>query len=110
MRSFVYEALPSRVVFGVGSLDTLPAELDHLDCKRALLLATSRRGQAEAIVKLLGSRAVGIYDKAVMHVPIETARDAREQARRLHADVIVAAGGGSTIGLAKAIALESGLP
>jgi alcohol dehydrogenase class IV len=110
MRSFVYESLPSRVVFGVGSLDTLPAELDRLGCKRALLLATSRRGQVDAIAKRLGARVAGVYDQAVMHVPIETARDARERARRLHADVIVAVGGGSTIGLAKAIALESGLP
>ncbi len=110
MLSFVHESLPSRVVFSAGSLDTLPAELDRLGCKRALLLATSRRGQVDAIVKRLGSRAAGVYDKAIMHVPIETARDAREQARRLHADVTVAVGGGSTIGLAKAIALESGLP
>ena len=110
MERFIYESLPSRVVFGAGSLDTLPAELDRLGCKRALLLATARRGQAEAIVKRLGNRAAGVYDKAVMHVPIETARDARAEARRLDADVAVAVGGGSTIGLAKAIALELGLP
>ncbi len=45
-----------------------------------------------------------------MHVPIETAREARELARRLDADCAVAFGGGSTTGLGKAIALESGLP
>jgi maleylacetate reductase len=45
-----------------------------------------------------------------MHVPIETARAARERARELNADCYVAIGGGSTIGLGKAIALESGNP
>ena len=45
-----------------------------------------------------------------MHVPIETARAARELARQLQADCCVAIGGGSTIGLGKAIALESALP
>jgi alcohol dehydrogenase class IV len=45
-----------------------------------------------------------------MHVPIETARQAREEARRLGADCAVAIGGGSTTGLGKAIALDSGLP
>ena len=45
-----------------------------------------------------------------MHVPIETAREAREVARRLGADCAVAIGGGSTTGLGKAIALNSGLP
>jgi alcohol dehydrogenase class IV len=45
-----------------------------------------------------------------MHVPIETAREARELARKLDADCAVAVGGGSTTGLGKAIALDSGLP
>ncbi|RZA10580.1 MAG: maleylacetate reductase, partial [Lysobacteraceae bacterium] len=46
----------------------------------------------------------------VMHVPIETAREAREVAAKLGADCAVAIGGGSTTGLGKAIAMESGLP
>ena len=45
-----------------------------------------------------------------MHVPIESARKAREHARSLGADCMVAIGGGSTIGLGKAIALESTVP
>jgi alcohol dehydrogenase class IV len=45
-----------------------------------------------------------------MHVPIETARAARETAKRLDADCYVAIGGGSTIGLGKAIALVTGMP
>jgi alcohol dehydrogenase class IV len=109
MQRFVYDSLPSRVVFGAGSLDSLPAELDHLGCRRALVVATSR-ARTDDVVRRLGSRAAGIYDKAVMHVPIETARDARDLARRLDADLSIAVGGGSTIGLAKAIALELGLP
>jgi len=46
----------------------------------------------------------------VMHVPIESAREARAEAQRLGADCAVAIGGGSTTGLGKAIALDSGLP
>src|SRR3546814_12962915 len=45
-----------------------------------------------------------------MHVPIETARQARQLASQWGADCAVAVGGGSTIGLGKAIALDSGLP
>jgi maleylacetate reductase len=58
----------------------------------------------------LGSLSVGIFHGAMMHVPIDTARQARETAKHLNADCCVAIGGGSTIGLGKAIALESGLP
>ena len=57
-----------------------------------------------------GERSAGVFARAVMHVPIETARAARDEARRVHADCAVAVGGGSTTGLGKAIALDSGLP
>ena len=51
-----------------------------------------------------------MYANAVMHVPVETAREARSYARELDADGCVAIGGGSSIGLAKAIALEIEIP
>jgi alcohol dehydrogenase class IV len=111
MLNFTYEQLPTRVVFGIGAFDRLAAEVERLGAHRALVLATpEQREQAEAAAERLGARSVGIYAEAVMHVPIETARKARAEAARLGADCAVAVGGGSTTGLGKAIALESGLP
>jgi maleylacetate reductase len=111
MRDFVYNALASRVVFGVGALKHLEREIDALGAKRALVLSTPEQmAQAQRIADVLGSRAAGVFAHAVMHVPIETAREARNQAQRLGADCAVAIGGGSTTGLGKAIALDSGLP
>lgn len=111
MRSFVYDQLPSRVAFGVGSFDGIAGELEKLGLKRAMVLSTpGQRRLADEAAKRLGVATGGIYAEAVMHVPIETARAARETARRLAADCTVAVGGGSTIGLAKAVALDTGLP
>src|SRR5574343_488498 len=111
VNSFVYTAQPARVVFGAGALSQLGAEIDALGAKKALVLSTpEQRASAERVADLLGARAAGIFDRAVMHVPIETAREARELARQLGADCAVAIGGGSTTGLGKAIALDSGLP
>jgi alcohol dehydrogenase class IV len=111
MKPFVYVGLPARVVFGVGALAELPREIERLGATRALVLSTpEQRAQAEDIAGRLGSRAAGIFARAVMHVPIETARAAREEARRIGADCAVTIGGGSTTGLGKAIALESELP
>ncbi|MES2282151.1 MAG: maleylacetate reductase [Pseudomonadota bacterium] len=111
MKSFVYNGQPSRVVFGTGSLQHLLREIDLLGATKALVLSTpEQRKSAEMIADLLGLRAAGVFDRAVMHVPIETAREAREVASRLGADCAVAIGGGSTTGLGKAIALDSGLP
>jgi maleylacetate reductase len=111
MKPFVYNGQPGRVVFGAGALSQLGKEIETLGARRALVLSTpEQRASAERIADMLGARAAGVFDRAVMHVPIETAREAREVARKLDADCAVAVGGGSTTGLGKAIALESGLP
>ena len=111
MRAFIYNGQPSRVVFGRGALEKLGAEIERLGAKRALVLSTpEQRAAAEDVSRRLGARSAGVYDKAVMHVPIETAEAARAVAKELNADCCVAVGGGSTIGLGKAIALTSELP
>ncbi|QEY63474.1 maleylacetate reductase [Metapseudomonas lalkuanensis] len=111
MNPFIYQGLASRVVFGWGKLETLAEELDKLGARRALILTTpEQRHLGERVAAILGERSAGVYPQAVMHVPVEVARAAREEAARLGADCCVAIGGGSTIGLGKAIALESGLP
>ncbi len=110
-RTFVYTAQPSRVVFGRGSLGRLADEVKAVGAQKALVLCTpEQRKQAQVAADLLGPLSVGIYDGAQMHVPIESARKAREYSRSLGADCMVAIGGGSTIGLGKAIALESTVP
>ena len=111
MKPFIYQSLPSRVVFGRGSIQQLAAEVDRLGANKVLILCTpQQRGLAQMAIEILGAKAVGIYDQAVMHVPIETAAAARERAAQLGADTCLAIGGGSTIGLGKAIALTSDLP
>ncbi|MGU7774255.1 maleylacetate reductase [Burkholderia sp. MR1-5-21] len=111
MQSFIYNGLPSRVIFGAGSLAQLPQEIERLGATRAIVLSTPpQRADAEALARRLGERAAGVFAEAVMHVPIETARAAREYAAQVGADCAIAIGGGSTTGLGKAIALDSGLP
>jgi alcohol dehydrogenase class IV len=109
MKSFVYNGLPSRVVFGRGSIKKLPEEVDRLGAKRVLLLSTPGRVEMVATVSR-NLPVAGVYDKVVMHTPLEAANQARDLAKRLEADCCVAVGGGSTIGFGKAIALTSGLP
>ena len=111
MERFVYTASPSRIVFGPDSIDQLSTEIERLGAKRALVMCTPhQRDQAQAIADRLPGRVAAIFDEAVMHVPIEVARKARALASELKADCALAVGGGSTVGLGKAIALEAGLP
>ena len=111
MLDFTYNQSPGRVIFGVGALDKLAEEVDALGCTRALVLTTPEQEAMGAdVAKRLGKRSVGLFAKAVMHVPAELAQEARAEAKRLEADCTVTIGGGSTTGLGKIIALETGLP
>lgn len=73
MPEFEYHALPWNIIFGTGSLNRLPRELEKLGLSKALVLSTPfQSDQAQGIVELLGDKAAGLFDQAVMHVPNET--------------------------------------
>lgn len=110
-RDFVYTALPMRVVFGAGALRRLPDEVAALGLTRVLVLCSAEQASTgEVVADALGERAAGVLPEARMHVPVEVAHRARALAAEVGADGCVAVGGGSAIGLGKAIALEHGLP
>jgi maleylacetate reductase len=109
--SFVHQSLPTRVVFGAGVLARLPEEVAALDLSRVLVVCGPHHEDlGRRVAALLGERAVGVLAEARMHVPVEVAGRARDRARELSADACVAVGGGSAIGLGKALALDPGLP
>ena len=107
---FTVESVQSRVVFGVGCIASLAAEFDLLGARRILVVTTrGRSALAERAKELLGHRVAAVFDGAAMHVPSAVAGAAREYAAEHRADSILAIGGGSSIGVAKAIALTTGL-
>ena len=111
MKKFLFTSLPSRVIFGQGSLSQVQQEIKLLGAKRALVLCTpEQKHLAQQVLELLGNEGAGIFDQAVMHVPLPIAEQARERAKALGADCVVAVGGGSTTGLGKAMALVSNWP
>lgn len=110
MRSFEYEQLPQRVVFGAGRRVDVPAEVDRLG-RRVLLIADgAAKVTADELAEALADRVAGRWDDVVQHVPVELAERARSAAADAGADVVVCLGGGSATGLAKAIALTHRIP
>jgi len=96
------------VVFGVGALDRLGEELARLGARRVLLVASKR--VADDLAERLGDRHAATCSEIVQHVPVEVAERATALAREVAADALVAVGGGSAVGLAKAVALDLAIP
>lgn len=107
-RYFVHNQRKIRVVFEPGSVDGLPVEADRLGCQRVVLVASAR--YVPVLTRLLNGRVAAVIAQALMHVPAEEVDNAVAIATATAADGVVAVGGGSAIGLAKALALRIGIP
>ena len=108
---FVHQSLSSRVVFAPGARSRLPAEADLLRLRRLLVVCTpGHQGLADEVAAPLSDRLVGTYARAATHVPAQVAAAAVDRAEEVHADGCVAIGGGSAIGLGKAVAKQTGMP
>lgn len=107
---FSYRAQPSRIVFGSGTLGQAHAELERLGRARALVLASPSLAEAGSrIEQVLDRSAVARFDGAAAHTPVEVTEHALALLRETESDCVVAVGGGSTIGLAKALAWRTGV-
>ena len=107
---FVHDNLPQRVSFGSGEAAAhLATEIANLQATRVMVIASTREMDiADGITTDLP--VVLKHDDVVMHVPVEVASRAQEAAAKNNVDAIVSVGGGSATGLAKAVAMTTGLP
>ncbi|HEY8093789.1 MAG TPA: maleylacetate reductase [Acidimicrobiales bacterium] len=111
MNRFTYDSLPGRVVFGPGRVAEVAAEVDALGGTRVFLISDgAAKALGDLVADQLGTRVAARWSEVVQHVPVELADRARAAAEGAHADLVVCLGGGSSTGLAKALALSHGLP
>ncbi|MBP2479016.1 alcohol dehydrogenase class IV/protocatechuate 3,4-dioxygenase beta subunit [Crossiella equi] len=106
MVSFTHTASPSRIVFGAGALARLAEEVGRLGGTRVLLIGSPRASESAAA--LLGPLLASRFTEPATHTPVEVTE--RALAGLGDVDCLVAVGGGSAIGLSKALALRTGLP
>ncbi|MGY0489985.1 maleylacetate reductase [Streptomyces sp. WG-D5] len=107
---FVHETLAQRVHFATGEARAVVrAEVERCGGSHVMVIASPR--ESERAAALTGDVPVAVrHDEVVMHVPVEAAERARAVAAAHSVDLVVTVGGGSATGLAKAIALTSGVP
>ncbi len=111
MKSFVYDQLPSRMVFGAGRVRDVPDIARGLGCSRLMVIHDAAAGDiGRAIAERLGDSCAVVWAEVAQHVPIPLAERARAAATAASVDGVVCVGGGSSTGLAKAIALSHRVP
>lgn len=108
--NFDHITLRQRVRFGSHQAGSLVAqEVAERGARRVMLIAGEF--ELEMAREVTAEIDVAVeHSDVVMHVPIETAQKARAVATERDIDLIVCVGGGSTTGLAKAVALRTGIP
>lgn len=108
--AFVHDTLGQRVRFATGgAAEALAAEVEAVGAHRVVVLAAPAEAELAARVTR-GLPVVRVHDEVVMHVPVAVAQRARAVVEEVGGDLLVSIGGGSATGLAKAVALTSGLP
>lgn len=108
---FAFPGLPTRIRFGAGERYRLAEVIERAGWRRVLIVTTPRGAgllrEIDAVAPV-ATRAVFVGSR--VHVPVETIGDARDVAVETDADGVIAIGGGSSIGLAKALAHYLQLP
>ncbi|MFH5823192.1 maleylacetate reductase [Georgenia sp. AZ-5] len=107
---FSHRSLSQQVLFGSGqAAEHLAAEVARLGAQRVMVIASPReRRLAERVCARIDVTVW--HDGVAEHVPVHVAERGRAVAAERAADLLVSVGGGSTTGLAKAVALTTGLP
>lgn len=108
---FVHTAHPGRTVFAAGARSRLPQEISRLKLNKLIVVCTPEQaGLAAELTGDLGGAVAELHPHAAMHVPAQVASQAIARVRQIGADGCLAIGGGSAVGLAKAIAKDTLLP
>lgn len=104
---FVFESLPGRVVFGPGHRSVLARELEVIGASSVLVVGGGHdRAVGDGLVRILGPRPFRHIVEVHQHVPRADVEAALTQVDEGNIDTVVAVGGGSAIGLGKAVALH----
>ena len=107
IQPFLAETTTPRVLFGAGQVASIGEEVHRLDAKRVLLISTRSAGAASDQVTCRNLGQTGCADREVsMHVPADVVASARGRAKASAIDLLLCIGGGSAVGLAKALALD----
>src|SRR5712671_3632759 len=86
-QGFVYNGLPTRVIFGFGTSTQVGEEARRIGVRRPLMLSTpEQKNEAQALAAKLGMDVAGIFSEAAMHTPVEVTERGLQVASATKAD------------------------
>jgi len=106
MNSFSYTLPAQEILFGAGVLAQLGSAVDRFGWQRIILCTSPSlrpNGYVTPIEAVLGERLVATYERTQAHVLDYQLAEALEIAIAHNVDAVIGLGGGSTIGMAKAV-------
>jgi maleylacetate reductase len=107
MDEFQYVSYQQEVIFAPGALARLDQAVDRFGWQRLMLCTNhslSANGRLAALAAILGERLVAVYDQVKPHVQDFQVAEALQLAAENQVDALLGMGGGSPIGMAKALA------
>jgi maleylacetate reductase len=108
MNEFRYTSYAQEIIFAADSVARLVDAVERFHWRRLMLCSTGslrRGGHIATLEKALGSRLVAIYEHVQPHVPDFQVVEALELASEKEIDALIGMGGGSPIGMAKAVSM-----
>ena len=105
MKSFRHFTSAFRVYCGSDSLDHLPAELERLQSRRALVFTGQTLAGSDALERvreIAGERCAAVFSGVKAHSPLPNVIAGAEALRTHDADAVIALGGGSAVVTARA--------
>lgn len=106
MDKFRYDSYAQEIIFGVDSLNHLGESVDRLGCQRLMLCANHSmqvNGHITSVKNIVGERLIPIFDQVQPHVQDVQFDEAVALAVENNIEAIIGIGGGSPIGMAKAV-------
>jgi maleylacetate reductase len=108
MNEFRYTSYAQEIIFAADSVARLVDAVERFHWRRLMLCSTGslrRGGHIATLEKALGSRLVAVYEHVQPHVPDFQVVEALELASEKEIDALIGMGGGSPIGMAKAVSM-----
>ncbi|HEU0296995.1 MAG TPA: iron-containing alcohol dehydrogenase [Anaerolineales bacterium] len=113
MKRFHYVSYAQEIMFAAGLLAQAGQAMERFGWRNLMLCANQSmrsNGTIDLIQSSLGERLVAVYERVQPHVQDIQVREALDIAREKNVEAVIGMGGGSPIGMAKALGFESHLP